>query len=222
MDTSDVTLDQMKSTLRFLAITNKYFGGTGVIVSHLNEWSQRWKPTETITILDIGTGGAEIPIGLAQWAKKKNLSISITAIDLIPDIAAIARENTSAVSNIRIEQADFFDLASSGKTFDYVTASLLLHHIPPARAIETITAMSRVARRGIIISDLHRTLWNYHLVKFLSYLIGNKIVRHDGPLSVQRAFRPDELEALAKEANLPFLKSQTEPWCRISLAGEKS
>jgi hypothetical protein len=78
-----------------------------------------------------------------------------------------------------------------------------------------------LARRGIIISDLHRTLLSYSAVSLLSYLIGNKIVRHDGPLSVRRAFTIPELNDLARAAGLPYLQASIEPWFRTSLSGEK-
>ena len=83
------------------------------------------------------------------------------------------------------------------------------------------TMIDALSTRGIVISDLLRTASSYWAVTALSCLIGNKVVRHDGPLSVRRAFLPQELSALAAESGFPYLKSKREPWFRVSLAGEK-
>lgn len=222
MDTISVPIEEMQETLRFLEITNRYFGGNAVILRHLNNWSKNWSPTETISVLDIGTGAGDIPMSIARWARNKGFSVAITAIDLVHDIVTIAKNSTAGWPNIRIEKADLFELASSHKKFDYVISSLLLHHIPTDQTDQALRAMNTLARRGIVVSDLHRTGWNYVLVHLLSHLIGNRLVRHDGPLSVRRAFRPAELNHLAERNNLPFLRGRTESWCRVSLAGEKS
>jgi 2-polyprenyl-3-methyl-5-hydroxy-6-metoxy-1,4-benzoquinol methylase len=191
------------------------------VLSHLDKWSTSWKSGEIIRILDIGTGGADLPLSIHRWAANKKFTVEITAVDIVDDIVSIARENTRGTAGVHIEQKDFFDLAAHGDHFDYVIASLLLHHIPPARARATLQAFDALATRGIIVSDLLRSATSYFAVMSLSLLVGNYVVRHDGPLSVRRAFTPEELQTIANEAGLPYLTARREPWFRVSLAGEK-
>jgi 2-polyprenyl-3-methyl-5-hydroxy-6-metoxy-1,4-benzoquinol methylase len=221
MDTEFFSLETMKETLKFLSFTNRYFGGNRVILDKLTAWSKNWKQDELIDILDIGTGGGDIPIAISQWAFKNKFNVRITGIDLMKDIVEIANENVFGIKNILIEQKDFYELEKSPGSFDYVVASLFLHHTPVSQSIQTLQLMNSISRRGIILSDLHRTWPSYISVKLLSNLIGNHVVKHDGPLSVQRSFHVKELQDLAEKSGITFLKAQKEPWFRLSLSGEK-
>ena len=78
-----------------------------------------------------------------------------------------------------------------------------------------------IAGRGMIISDLERSRAGYWAVTALSRIIGNAVVRHDAPLSVRRAFNLADLNLLARESGLGYLKSRKEPFFRVSLSGEK-
>jgi hypothetical protein len=46
----------------------------------------------------------------------------------------------------------------------------------------------------------------------------HRISRHDGPLSVRRAYSPDELRALAGEAGIHRLRIERHPWLGRLLA----
>ncbi|MCG3205880.1 MAG: Ubiquinone biosynthesis O-methyltransferase [Elusimicrobia bacterium] len=222
MDTETLSLPEMRQTLRFLETTNKYFGGTAVIIRCLERWSKHWPKNQTVRVLDIGTGGAEIPIAMARWAKSNGHKVHITGIDLVDEISRIAAQNAADWPNVTIRRADFFDLTDSNEKFDYVISSLLLHHVPTEKIICALQAFDRLCARGLIISDLLRNRAGYWAVTAAGVLFGNKIVRHDGPVSVRRAFTPNELRSWAMAAGLNYLQAKKEPWFRVSLAGEKT
>lgn len=222
MDTQRLSYPVMRETLSFLETANRRFGGFALVTRFLNRWSKNWLPGKTIEILDVGTGGADLPVAIAAWAKNRNLQVRITGLDLMDDIVRIAFENSKDYENITIRHGDFFDLVNVGEKYDYVISSLLLHHIPTGQTASALRAFDQLAKRGVIVSDLLRTRAGYWAVRTASYLLGNEIVRHDGPLSVRRAFLPNELEKLAREAGTSYLQAQVEPWFRVSLAGEKS
>lgn len=221
MDTYECTDQEMLGALRFLKMTNRAFGGCAVILKYLNAFSASWKTAETIKILDVGCGSADISIAIAKWAESKKIKVEICGLELIPQIADFARKNTRAFPNIRIEQTDILDLDESKNSYDYVLASLVLHHIFSEHCPAVLEQFNRLSARGIIISDLERSWPAYAGIKFLSYLIGNRIVRNDGPLSVQRSFTVTELKDLAHSLGLDYLKAQKESFFRLSLVGEK-
>lgn len=220
MDTRPFHPDEARRALYFLTKMNRRFGGVSTVLRPLMEWSRRWHPGEPVHILDVGTGAADIPIALVKWARENGHSLRITAVELVPEIAAMAKEAARPYPEITVLVRDLWNLPKE-LTFDYVTASLFLHHLPISLRVEALRSLGRRARRGLLISDLHRTLFSYWGVGASSWIWGDSVVRHDGPLSVRRAFRPAELDELAKAAGLPFLLSRVEPWFRISLAGEK-
>ncbi len=221
MDTQNLTLPVMEETLKRLGFINRTFGGVSLVSRFLERCRPAWRDGETISILDVGTGGAEIPRALIHWGRAQGVRLRITAIDVVPEAVAIAKANARDFPEIEVREEDFFTLAKGGETFDYAIASLFLHHTPPEQTVPALRIVDRMARRGFLISDLHRSQGGYWAVKALCLLIGNEVVRHDGPLSVRRGFTVEELNELAKEAGLPHAVAAEEPWFRISLSGEK-
>jgi 2-polyprenyl-3-methyl-5-hydroxy-6-metoxy-1,4-benzoquinol methylase len=221
MDTVLLPAHVIRRALRFLDVTNRYFGGLAVVRSKLDAWSGAWNGCP-ITLLDVGTGGADIPIALVGWARSRRVSLRVTAIDSTPAVADLARERAASHPEITVLTADLFDLAHGEAQYDYVTASLFLHHVHPAQTLDALRALHRLARRGVIVSDLRRTWPSYLAVSLAAGLGGNRVVRHDGPASVRRAFRVEELRGLAAAAHLPYLVARSEPGFRVSLAGEKA
>ena len=221
MDTMTFTPPVVRGTLAFLGMTARHFGGAAVVIDRLAAWSVSWPKGKTISILDVGTGGAEIPMAIARWARSQNRRVMIVALDLMPEIAEIARANARAFPEVDIRCQDVFALRDAGETFDYVTASLFLHHVPTPRVLDILRLFDGMARRGVIVSDLARNAASYWAVKSLAMVTGNHVVRHDAPLSVQRAFTREELDAFAGAAGLPYLRASDAPWFRLTLAGEK-
>ncbi len=221
MDTQVFPVDVMRETLNFLGVTTRFFGGAEIVIKHFARWSRTWRAGENIRVLDVGTGGAEIPIALVKWARKAGFKIEVTAIDLVDEVTQVARENTAGIPEILLRQTDLFNLDPAREQFDYVMASLFMHHVRPADGGRLLRMFDALASRGVLVSDLLRSRASYAAVKALSLLIGNAVVRHDAPLSVRRAFHVEELSRLAADAKLPYLKAQREPWFRVSLAGQK-
>lgn len=221
MDTRPfVDSNEARRALYFLAKMNRQFGGVSAVLKPLMNWSQRWYPGEPVHILDVGTGGADIPVALVKWARENGHSLRITAVELVPEIAAFAKQATHSYPEITVLERDLRDIPKE-LTFDYVIASLFLHHIPLPLRAEALSCLDHRARRGLVVSDLGRSLFAYWTVSAASYIWGDAIVRHDGPLSVRRAMRINELESLAREASLPYLQAHSHPWSRVTLAGEK-
>jgi SAM-dependent methyltransferase len=221
MDTVPLAPRVVDEALGFLEFTNRRFGGTSIVLRTLQRWCGGWPDGRAVTVLDVGTGAADIPRALVAWARSNGVDLRVTGIDIAPDIVAAARARVRDAPGVSIEQADLFALASSRRQFDYVTASLFLHHIPPDRTADALVALDRLATRGVIVSDLRRSPFSLIAVGALSYVAGNAVVRHDGPLSVRRAFTVDELGRLASDLGLRYLRVRPQGPFRVSLSGEK-
>lgn len=222
MDTVPASYPTMRRALAFLALTNRWFGGSRLVVRHLERWAPRWEePDQPISVLDVGTGLADIPMALVRWARSHGKRLTVTGLDLVASVADLARERVRHYPEITIVRGDLFSLAATPARYDYVTASLFLHHIDQPRTVAALAALGGLARRGLIVSDLKRTRASWLAVATAGFVLGNAIVRHDAPLSVRRAFRTAELAALARRAGLDYLTARAEPWFRVSLAGEK-
>jgi ubiquinone/menaquinone biosynthesis C-methylase UbiE len=87
--------------------------------------------------------------------------------------------------------------------FDYVICSLFTHHFGEDQVVQILREMSRVAQRRIFVIDLHRHPVAYFLYTTLGKLVlKNRLIRHDGALSILRSFKAEELLALAERAGL--------------------
>ncbi|HET7274893.1 MAG TPA: hypothetical protein VFI91_06915, partial [Longimicrobiaceae bacterium] len=70
-----------------------------------------------------------------------------------------------------------------------------------------------------IVSDLRRSLAGLAGARLLASTVwgAHPVTRHDGPLSVRRAFTPAELAGLADAAGWPNARVRTHPFFRVSL-----
>jgi hypothetical protein len=73
--------------------------------------------------------------------------------------------------------------------------------------------MRAAARLGVVVNDLLRTRLGLALVWLATRLLArHRFARHDGPLSVRRAYSPAELKALAAAAGLATPAIRRHPW----------
>jgi SAM-dependent methyltransferase len=99
--------------------------------------------------------------------------------------------------------ADAFRLPFQPKSYDFVLTSLFLHHFGDDQIVGLLRGFAALARRGIMVIDLNRRWLPYWFVPATRWALGwDRITAHDAPVSVAAAFRPAELQALARRAGL--------------------
>ena len=87
--------------------------------------------------------------------------------------------------------------------FDMVIASQMLHHLGPQEVISFLRTVYGKAKIGIVISDFSRSLFGYRLIKLFMYLtFADRIHRHDGPLSILRAYTGREVREMLYMADV--------------------
>lgn len=208
----------LRADLHVLEKINRFLGGHRIPLTFLPGLIQR----EPVTILDLGTGAADIPRAIARWARATGVKTEITAVDGNPDILLIARENTAGWPEIRIEQADLLALPYAAASFDIVLCSLTLHHFAEADVVAILRRIRDIARGAFIINDLRRNRIAIWLSKFMAYtIITNPIARFDAPASCERAFTVAELRAMAVSAGMTQFTIHRQRFFRMALVGRK-
>jgi ubiquinone/menaquinone biosynthesis C-methylase UbiE len=158
------------------------------------------------TLLDVGTGGADIPVALLADAAKAGRSLHVTAIDEraeVIDAARRARPAIDRVPGLELAVADGRSLPYRDGAFDVAHTSLVIHHLEPADAVALIRELSRVSRAGVVVNDLARGRLGLLGAWLLSRLATrNRLSRNDAPLSARRAYSRDELRSLIDDAGL--------------------
>lgn len=188
--------------LRNLRLLNRYLSGSRSVMVALRRALGR-EPLKHISVLDVGTGSADIPAAIFAWAKRRNVAAKIVGIEAESITARIAANQTKQLANIKIIQGDAGAPPFSPGAFDFVVASQFLHHFSEAKIVELLKQWAKLARRGIIISDLVRHPVAYHGTRLLTKLTTRNIMTlTDAPLSVRRAFTFKEWRELFCQADI--------------------
>lgn len=192
---------ELAQSLAQVAAVNEWLGGTRSLLQHLTPLLQ---PGRTTRILDVGTGSADLPRKIVDWARAHSRDVRIVATDVHPQMREIAAEACKNYPEITIQPADALGLDFESKSFDIATLSLTLHHFDGEQQVRVLRELARVTRDAVIVNELRRTRLNYMgaRVMAMTFWRSNRLTRHDGPLSVKRAFTPDELARLGAAARL--------------------
>jgi len=208
----------LRADLRVLEAINRHLGGHRIVRRYLPELVNR----QPVSVLDLGTGAADVPRAVARWARARNVKMEITAVDANPEILQVARENTAGWPEIRVEEADLRALPFRPASFDIVLCALTLHHFGEADAVAILRRIHDIARGGYIINDLRRNPVAIRLSKLMARtIITNPIARFDAPASCERAFTIGELTAMATRAGLTDFRVRRHRFFRMVLLGRK-
>lgn len=225
MDDPGVDREALATSLKFIRRVNRYLGGRRAVMGHLEKWSAGWKKGEVVTILDVATGSADIPLAILNWGRVRGFDVRVVGLDLHPTTLELAQEHARASWKLaeppRLEfvRGDALALPLGDRAVDYVICSMFLHHLRGADAKRVVGEMVRVARRGVIVNDLLRT-WFARAGIFCLTVFADRVDKHDARVSVKKGWRRGEVEAWREGA--PWLAYHEHVPARFTLAGERS
>ena len=97
---------------------------------------------------------------------------------------------------------------------------MFLHHLDEEGIVSVLKSMDRLARRGIIASDVLRRRRAYVWIKLLT-MFSSRMVRHDATVSVAQCLADPEILSLRDQAGLSYANLHHHFGHRFILAGEK-
>jgi hypothetical protein len=206
MDDPNAPREELAVALRFLRLLNARLGGSGALLSHFKTWSRRWPKDRPITLLDVATGSADIPVQAVRWARRAGFDLRVTAIDAHPTTLDLAREHVAACGlqdAITLVHADALRLTDlyAPRSFDYAHSSLFLHHLSDIHALTVLRIMDRLARAGVVWNDLVRSRTAL-AGAWLCTLGMPRHVRHDAIVSVRAGFTRSEAMNMAARVDI--------------------
>ena len=192
MDAPGLPEDEVAAAYRVLRRVNRQLGNLGSmrreVARMLREEGVCDRPG-TLSVLDLGSGSGDIPRDLADVLNARVGGTTVVAVDRDPTAVTLARR-----AGLTVVRGDALRLPFADASFDLVTAVKFAHHFAGAALARLLGEMARVAGRRVIVLDIRRHwLAYYGFTLWSRVLTRNRLVRHDGPLSVLRGFTAGEL-----------------------------
>ena len=210
LDDPEVDPSDRDRSLRDVERSNVLFGGRRAVMLALRPLfddiarksssdatlSSRASRRLEASLLDVGTGRADLPWRAREIARRRRLTLHTIAIDGAFSLVATARHRVNDAIC-----ADAVALPLADRSVDIVLCSQLLHHFDHDRGLALIAELDRVARRRVIISDLRRSWIAAAGFALAATVLGfHPITRHDGRISVLRGFTEGELGGMVVSA----------------------
>ncbi len=201
LDQPKLDLPDLRVTLRDVERLNRWFGGARCVVREVERVSRERGLTGAVRVLDVGSGGADILRALARRGALNGLHFRSVACDRHEQISSVAASFCGGGEGISILRGDALAPPFAPLSFDFVTCSLMLHHLAEDEVVRLLEAVRPLARHALILSDLERSGRAYAGVWLATRVVcRSRLTRHDGPISVRRAYTMTELSALARRA----------------------
>lgn len=169
----------------------RFLGGNSATLSAFDKLS-----TTPQSILDVGCGGGHFTKCLAE----KYPNADVVGIDISEDAINLAKKQTLA--NLKFIVTDM-----PTQSFDVVTSTLVCHHLTDDELIHFFQKSYKIARQAVIMNDLHRHFLAYGSFAIIAPLFfRNRLIMHDGLLSIRRAFIRQDWLRLLTLAGIPLEK----------------
>jgi ubiquinone/menaquinone biosynthesis C-methylase UbiE len=180
-------------SLRDLRRVNRWLGGRRSLLAAIHPFL-----AEGGRILDVGCGSADLPAEVVARGSGRVVAVGV-------DVKLLHLRQAPAT--VLRTVADVRALPFAPRSFDVVAASLFLHHFDGPEVAVVLAALFRLARRALIVNDLHRAVvpWLFARSVF-PFVFESRVSVEDGLLSIRRAFRPQELRRAFVEARIPRVR----------------
>ncbi len=156
-----------------------------------------------LLIADLGCGSGDALRSIQRWANAKTLNLKLIGIDGNPHVINYACLASVQYPNIYYQTSDISMLDDQVSAFDIVTLNNLCHHLQDEDLIRLLKYLRQNTHLAIIINDLHRHFLAYLGIKILCVIFKfSSITKHDGPLSVRRAYKKNDIKNILNLANI--------------------
>jgi len=200
MDGEDVSQDEFAACIEDLARVNLLTLARPPTLSFIAMALDATPRDAVPTIVDVGFGAGDMLRAIARLLARKHRQARLIGFDINPRSEPVARRLTPPTMGIEYRTGDAFAFA---EPVDMVVSSLVTHHMRDEEIVGFLNWMEQRAALGWFVNDLHRHYLAYHGFRALAAAMRwHPFVRHDGPLSIARAFRREDWSVLIERAGL--------------------
>jgi ubiquinone/menaquinone biosynthesis C-methylase UbiE len=222
LDAPQVDAQALALNLRDIRRINAMLGWTAYSVKRVSAMVRK-DQLRSFSLLDVASGSADMPLAIARWSRRENITAHIVATDINDQVVAEARKQAEGEPMIVVETQNALQLPYDDRAFDIVLCTLALHHFDPDEAIQLLRGMVRVSKRAILVFDAVRSPLAYWGAVLLTRgLRMHPMTQSDAPISVRRAYSAPALRRLAEQAGLGQAQIQVSVPFRLALCARRS
>ncbi len=202
LDDRDVDTAELTVNLADIARLNRLTGTTAALCRAVLPLLVNGQTAnqQSALIVDVGTGAADFPRMMQNYAKQHGKAVHVIGSDLHSGVLRYVQRTDPGLP---IVQLDAVHLPFADRSVDVLTCAQTIHHLPPALIGALLIEFARVSRIGFVVLDLERSRLAAITIHALTLMLSrSRLSRHDGPLSARRAYRGAEFAALAASAGV--------------------
>jgi hypothetical protein len=140
---------------------------------------------------------------MAEWARKNNIIAHFTGIDSNPEAISYLADHCKDYPEINGIAIKYQDYLKQKNRVDIFHSSLFCHHLDDSELFELFVQFRENAKLGFIINDIIRSPFSYYSsIVFTRLANASPLAKHDGPISVLRAFKISEIRQLMDKINI--------------------
>jgi len=192
--------EEYNNCLKLLERINFFLGGFRAL-------RKAFKSLNTIpsSILEVGCGGGYLCQHLHRWFP----NAAVEGIDISHSAIAHAKKHLPVdfKKKVTFRIQDDKAIEYPDNSFEVVTAMLVCHHMTDDELVIFLKQSYRISSQAVIINDLHRHIFAYVSFSLIApFAFPNRLIWHDGRLSIRRSFHKCDWLSLLEEAG--FQKHQ--------------
>ncbi len=215
MDLPQPPSAELREDLAVLERMNASFGSHALVMDYLGRWLGG---LDRFRVLDLCTGGGDLPRRLVEWGRERGKSMEVHAVDFQPGTVEVARELCAPYPEIQVIQGDARTFVGDSP-YDVVLCSLALHHFSEDDAVCVLRSARAASGANVLVSDLERgRLAQAAIWALTQFVFRTPMIREDGRISIRRAFSAEEMQQMAKRAGWPACTHRKHAWFRQALS----
>jgi len=186
----------VEESLGNIARANRWLGGLAAVRHGLSRVLAG--RTGAVTLVDVGTGTGDIPAMARRWARSRGLEMRAFGVERHP-VAARLAHNQGLQTSIGCGGA----LPLRDASVDVVVLSQVAHHLDEDSCVAVFRECDRVARIGVVVADLRRSVAAQAGFWFASHALRfDRVTRSDGVTSLRRGFSTGTLQRLLERSGV--------------------
>ena len=203
LDMDDGSPEDVASSLRSLRWINYFFGGNRMHQRMLRN-VQRKLCLRKLDILEVASGHATVLQSAARKLIQQDVALHILLLDRSAQHLPKLSQWDAALPTPTLIHGNALQIPLPDQSVDIVSCCLFLHHLDETEAQAFLKEALRVSRVAVLINDLERGRVHYLLSRLAALVDPSRFNKHDGPVSVCRAYTRAELRALLQATRCEY------------------